>query len=55
MAKRRALTARALADLDLWQDDAWPKDDIMAEPTQSAPLVPISERIAADLPEPHPK
>jgi methylenetetrahydrofolate--tRNA-(uracil-5-)-methyltransferase len=52
MAKRRALTARALADLDIWRTGAWPKENLMAA-AQSAPLVPACESVA--LPEPHPK
>jgi methylenetetrahydrofolate--tRNA-(uracil-5-)-methyltransferase len=53
MAKRRALTARALADLDIWRTGAWPKENLMAAAAQSAPLVPACESVA--LPEPHPK
>ena len=47
MAKRRALTSRALADLDAWRGAA-----IVAE-TQGAPLVPAAE--TSPLPEPHPR
>jgi len=45
MAKRSALTARALADLDAWRSP-------MMEP-QAAPLVPASDD--AGVPEPHPR
>jgi methylenetetrahydrofolate--tRNA-(uracil-5-)-methyltransferase len=47
MAKRRALTARALADLDAWRGAA----DAPATEAQSAPLVPVSETMP--VPEPH--
>jgi methylenetetrahydrofolate--tRNA-(uracil-5-)-methyltransferase len=47
MAKRSALTARALADLDAWRDPA-----VVAE-TEAAPLVPTSDD--AGVPEPHPQ
>jgi methylenetetrahydrofolate--tRNA-(uracil-5-)-methyltransferase len=47
MAKRSALTARALADFDAWRSPA-----VMTEP-QAAPLVPASGD--AGVPEPHPR
>jgi methylenetetrahydrofolate--tRNA-(uracil-5-)-methyltransferase len=47
MAKRRALTARALFDLDAWAGGA------AVAATQGAPLVPASE--GAPVPEPHPR
>jgi methylenetetrahydrofolate--tRNA-(uracil-5-)-methyltransferase len=46
MAKRRALTSRALADLDAWRGAT----TLVAE-TQVAPLVPAAE--TTPLPEPH--
>jgi len=47
MAKRRALTARALTDLDAWAGAA------MAAATQTNPLIPVSE--GAPVPEPSPR
>jgi methylenetetrahydrofolate--tRNA-(uracil-5-)-methyltransferase len=47
MAKRQALTARALHDLDCWTGG------VVMEATQSAPLVPAPE--AAPSTEPHPR
>jgi methylenetetrahydrofolate--tRNA-(uracil-5-)-methyltransferase len=46
MAKRRALTARALVDLDFWRSG-------VMEATQAAPLVPTPE--GAPSPESHPR
>jgi methylenetetrahydrofolate--tRNA-(uracil-5-)-methyltransferase len=48
MAKRRALTARALFDLD-----AWAGSTAVAAAAQTATLVPASE--GAPVPEPHPR
>jgi methylenetetrahydrofolate--tRNA-(uracil-5-)-methyltransferase len=48
MAKRRALTARALVDVDAWAGRGG-----ATKATQAAPLVPASE--GALLPEPHPR
>jgi len=48
MAKRQALTTRALADLDAWHGGA-----AVVAATQAAPLVPASKGTA--LPEPHPR
>jgi methylenetetrahydrofolate--tRNA-(uracil-5-)-methyltransferase len=47
MAKRRALTARALIDLDAWAGSA-----AVVAATHAAPLVPASG--SAPVPEPHP-
>jgi len=47
MLKRRALTQRALIDLDLWVSGT-----AVAAASQVAPLVPASE--GSPVPEPHP-
>jgi hypothetical protein len=51
MAKRRALTARALADLDVFRGTAACDDTAVAASATS--LVPSSETKTMRLPEPH--